>query len=133
MRNKASSTLKKACDLLLDAESSVVPLVLAPLLAGPPWIAGSLRALLSPSVRSIGMVGPSLDFPKITVTLCVFRLIGGGETGFVLASGRGGTRFVLTIGSGGTEFVLASGGGGTGFVLVACVGVLEVILCVYSK
>jgi hypothetical protein len=99
--------------LLLDARLAAVPLVPAQpsRIAGPPWIAGPPRSSLSPSVRSIGMVGPDLDFPKIAATLCVFCLLGGG----------------------GTRFVLASGGGATKFVLVAYVGVLDVILCVCSK
>lgn len=93
--------------LLLDAGLVAVPLV--PAL--PPRIAGPPHSSLSPSVRSIGMVGPGLDFPKIAATLCVFHLLGGDGTGFVLASGGGGTRFVL----------------------VACVRVIEVVLCVCSK
>jgi hypothetical protein len=99
----------------LDAGLAAVPLV--PAL--PPRIAGPPRSSPSPSVRSIGMVGPGLDFPKIAATLCVFRLLGGGGTGFVLASGGGGTGFVLASGGGGTGFVLASRGGGTGFVLAS--------------
>jgi len=68
------------------------------------------------------MVGLGLDFPKITTTLCVFHLFRGSGTGFVLTSGRCGNRFVI-----------ASGGDGSRFVLVACVRVIEVVLCVCYK
>jgi hypothetical protein len=99
--------------LLLDVGLVAVPLVpaLPPRIAWPPRIAGPPCSSPSPSVRSIGMVGPGLDFPKIVATLCIFRLLGGGGTGFVFSSG----------------------GGGTEFVLVAYVGVLVVVLCVCSK